>query len=264
LKGEDESVNIIEKFKMDGRKVYVTGAGRGIGKAVAIALCSAGADVAFVAKHEESAAKAAEEAAKTTGAKTISIGADISQPDDVKRMFATIIAEFDTIDGGFNNAGVANVDMPAEDIPYESLNEIMQINVIGTYMCCQEAAKIMIPKKGGSIVNMASMSAHIVNIPQKTSNYQVSKAGVVTMTKNFAVEWAPHNVRVNSISPGYTATELAASFSKEQIATWKGMIPMGRMEDPEELAGAVLYFLSDASTYTTGADLIIDGGYTLW
>jgi NAD(P)-dependent dehydrogenase (short-subunit alcohol dehydrogenase family) len=257
-------MGIIDKFKMDGRKIYVTGAGRGIGKAVAMSLCSAGADVAFVAKHEESAVAAAQEAAETTGARTIAIGADISQPDDVKRMFETIVAELGTIDGGFNNAGVANADMPAEDIPYESLNEIMQINVIGTFMCCQEAARIMIPKKKGSIVNMASMSAHIVNLPQKTSNYQVSKAGVVTMTKNMAAEWAPHNVRVNSISPGYTATELAASFSKEQIATWKGLIPMGRMEDPDELSGAVLYFLSDASTYTTGADLIIDGGYTLW
>jgi NAD(P)-dependent dehydrogenase (short-subunit alcohol dehydrogenase family) len=257
-------MNIIDKFSLKGRKIYVTGAGRGIGKAVAIALCSAGADVAFVAKHEESAAAAAEEAAKETGAKTIAIGADISQPDDVKRMFGAIVDAFGTIDGGFNNAGVANVDMPAEDIPYESLNEIMQINVIGTYMCCQEAAKIMIPKGKGSIVNMASMSAHIVNVPQKTSNYQVSKAGVVTMTKNLAAEWAPYNVRVNSISPGYTATELAASFSEEQKATWKRLIPMGRMEDPDELSGAVLYFLSDASTYTTGADLIVDGGYTLW
>jgi NAD(P)-dependent dehydrogenase (short-subunit alcohol dehydrogenase family) len=257
-------MNIIDTFRLDDRKIYVTGAGKGIGKAVAIALCSAGADVAFVAKHEESAAKAAKEAAEKTGAKTIAIGADISHVSDVKRMFETIVGEFGTIDGGFNNAGVANVDMPAEDIPYESLNEIMQINVIGTYMCCQEAAKIMIPREKGSIVNMASMSAHIVNIPQKTSNYQVSKAGVVTMTKNFAAEWAPKGVRVNSISPGYTATELAASFSDEQIATWKGLIPMGRMQAPDELAGAVLYFLSDASTYTTGADLIVDGGYTLW
>jgi NAD(P)-dependent dehydrogenase (short-subunit alcohol dehydrogenase family) len=257
-------MNILDKFKLEGRKIYVTGAGRGIGKAVATALCSMGADVAFVALHEETASKAAEEAAKETGAKTIAIGADISKPDDVDRIFATIIKEFGTLDGGFNNAGVANVDMPAEDIPYDKLNEIMQINVIGTYRCCQAAAKIMIPKKKGSIVNMASMSAHIVNVPQKTSNYAVSKAGVVTMTKNLAAEWAPHNVRVNSLSPGYTMTELARQFSDEQINTWLKLIPMQRIEDPIELAGTVVYLLSDASSYTTGADIIVDGGYSLW
>jgi NAD(P)-dependent dehydrogenase (short-subunit alcohol dehydrogenase family) len=249
---------------MDGKKVYVTGAGRGIGKAVAVALAEAGADVAVIAAHKESAEAAAEEIAKKTGVRTIPITADISKPDQVARIFETIMTEFGTLDAGFNNAGVCNADMPAEDLPYETINEILQINVIGTYMCCQHAAKIMIPKRKGALLNMASMSAHIVNVPQKTSHYAVTKAGVITMSKNLAAEWAPYNVRVNSLSPGYTLTELALQFSEEQINTWKKLIPMNRLQDPDELAGTVVYALSDASTYTTGADIVVDGGYTLW
>jgi NAD(P)-dependent dehydrogenase (short-subunit alcohol dehydrogenase family) len=257
-------MSILEKFKMDGRKAYVTGAARGIGKTVATALCEAGADVAFVDINADAAVHAAEEAARQTGAKTIAVSADISKPDQVDKMFETIVSAFGTLDACFNNAGVCNADMPAEDLPYEVINEIMQINVIGTYMCCQRAAKIMIPKRKGAILNMASMSAHIVNIPQKTSQYAVAKAGVVTLSKNLAAEWAPYNVRVNSLSPGYTLTELARQFSDEQINTWKKLIPMDRLQDPEELAGIVVYALSDASTYTTGADFAVDGGYTLW
>jgi len=257
-------MTIIDKFRMDGKKVYVTGAGRGIGKACALALCEAGADVAFIALEYDEVKAAADEAATLTGRETIAIQADISKPEDVKRMFTEIIGAFGTLDGAFNNAGICNAIEPAEDLPYETIREIVDVNLIGTYLCCQEAAKIMIPKKSGSILNMASMSAHIVNIPQKTSHYAVTKAGVVTLSKNLAAEWAPYNVRVNSLSPGYTMTELAKSFSDELINAWKSYIPMARLQDPEELAGTVVYALSDASTYTTGCDMIVDGGYTLW
>ena len=257
-------MTILDRFKMDGKKVYVTGAGRGIGKACAFALCEAGADVAFIARGYDEVKAAADEAAKLTGRKTIAISADISNPDDIKKMFGEILQAFGTLDGAFNNAGVCNALAPAEELPYEVIREIIDINLIGTYLCCQEAAKIMIPKKKGSILNMASMSAHIVNVPQKTSHYAVTKAGVVTLSKNLAAEWAPHNVRVNSLSPGYTMTELAKSFSDELINQWKSLIPMERLEDPDELAGTVVYALSDASTYTTGCDIIVDGGYSLW
>lgn len=256
-------MNILEKFNLEGKKMFVTGAGRGIGQVVATALCSAGAWVAFVDIDAELASDAAKKAQDQTGAKTLAVQADISKPDSVNAMITAILGEFGGLDAAFNNAGIANADMPAEDIPYDLINQILQVNVIGTYLCCQACAKVMIPQKKGSIINMASMSAHIVNVPQKTSNYAVSKAGVVTLTKNLAAEWAPSNVRVNCISPGYTMTELAKQF-ESQFGPWLERIPMGRFQDPEELAGAVIYLASDASSFTTGADIIIDGGYSLW
>ena len=257
-------MTILDRFRMDGKKIYVTGAGRGIGKACAFALCEAGADVAFIALEEDEVAQAAKEAADLYGGQTIAIKADISKPDEIDMMFDKIIGAFGTLDACFNNAGICNAMLPAEDLPYETIREIVDVNLIGTYLCCQKAAKIMIPKKSGSILNMASMSAHIVNVPQKTSHYAVTKAGVITLSKNLAAEWAPYNVRVNSLSPGYTLTELARSFSEELITAWKKLIPMERLQDPDELAGTVLYALSDASTYTTGCDIIVDGGYSLW
>ncbi|MEI6101863.1 MAG: SDR family oxidoreductase [Eubacteriales bacterium] len=256
-------MQILEKFNLSGMKMFVTGAGRGIGQVIATALCSAGADVAFVDLDPDTVQVSAQKAAELTGANTIAIQADVSKPESVNAMMESILAKFGWVDAAFNNAGIANADMPAEDIPYDLINQILQVNVIGVYLCCQACAKVMIPRKKGSIINMASMSAHIVNVPQKTSNYAVSKAGVVTLTKNLAAEWAPHNVRVNCISPGYTMTELAKQF-ESQFGPWLERIPMGRFQQPEELAGAVVYLASDASTYTTGTDIIIDGGYSLW
>jgi NAD(P)-dependent dehydrogenase (short-subunit alcohol dehydrogenase family) len=256
-------MGILDKFSLEGKKAFVTGASRGIGKVVARGLCEAGADVAFIGTKLETAVAAAEEAAKLTGARTIGIQADISKPDQVQEMMQKIMKEFGTIDVVFNNAGIANANMNAEDMPFDLINEIMQVNYIGVFLCCQAAGKIMIPKRKGSIINMASMSAHIVNVPQRTSNYAPTKSAVITLTKNLAAEWAPHNVRVNSISPGYHMTELAQQF-ETLFPPWLERIPMQRFGDPAELTGAVVFFASDASSYTTGADLIMDGGYSLW
>lgn len=256
-------MGILDKFSLAGKKAYVTGASRGIGKVVATGLCEAGADVAFISTKLAEAVAAADEAARLTGARTIGIQADVSKPEQVDRMMAEIVGAFGTLDIAFNNAGIANANMNAEDMSYEVINEIMQVNYIGIFLCCQAAAKIMIPKRQGSIINMASMSAHIVNVPQLTSNYAPTKAAVVTLTKNLAAEWAPHNVRVNCISPGYHMTELAKQFT-DMFPPWLERIPMKRFGDPAELTGAVVFFASEASSYTTGADLIMDGGYSLW
>ena len=256
-------MNILEKFSLEGRNMFVTGAGQGIGRVVAAALCSAGARVAFVDINFETAQDAAKQASLETGAETMAICADVSDPASVDAMMEQILGKFGGLDAAFNNSGIANADMPAEDIPCDLIRRILEVNVVGTFLCCQACAKVMLPRKKGSIINMASMSAHIVNVPQKTSNYAVSKAGVVTLTKNLAAEWAPYNVRVNSISPGYTMTELAKQF-EDQFGPWLERIPMQRFQQPEELAGAVVYLASDASSYTTGADIIIDGGYSLW
>lgn len=209
--------------------------------------------------------KAEESAHQITklGVKAIAIKADVTVPAQVDAMIATIQNAFGTVDIAFNNAGTAVVEN-AEDMTYENLTRIFNVNLTGLFLTAQAAARVMIAKKKGSIINMASMSAHVVNVPQRTANYNASKAGVVQLTKCLAVEWAPYNVRVNSISPGYTRTELAESFSEALIKQWVEKIPMKRMARPEELAGAVVFLASEASSYCTGTDIIIDGGYTLW
>jgi NAD(P)-dependent dehydrogenase (short-subunit alcohol dehydrogenase family) len=255
-------MGILDKFKLEGKKAFVTGGSRGIGKSVAMALAEAGADIAIVARGLAAAEEAAHEIERL-GVRAIAVKADVTVPEQVDGMMKTIVGKFGTVDVAFNNAGIAVVEN-AEEMSYESLKKVIDVNLIGLFLTCQAAAKVMIRQKRGSIINMASMSAHVVNVPQKTANYNASKAGVVQLTKCLAVEWAPHNIRVNSICPGYTLTELARSFSEELMRQWIVKIPMGRMADPAELQGAVLYLASDASSYCTGTDLIIDGGYTLW
>jgi NAD(P)-dependent dehydrogenase (short-subunit alcohol dehydrogenase family) len=255
-------MGILDRFRLDGKKVFITGGSQGIGKAVALGLAEAGADVAIVARGLAKAEEAAHQIAKL-GVKAIAVKADVTVPAEVDGMIKTILKAFGTVDVAFNNAGTAAV-AKAEEMSYEELTRIFNVNLTGLFLTAQAAARVMIARKSGSIINMASMSAHVVNVPQATANYNASKAGVVQLTKCLAVEWAPHNVRVNSISPGYTRTELAESFSEALIKQWVEKIPMKRMARPDELAGVVLFLASDASSYCTGTDIIVDGGYTLW
>jgi NAD(P)-dependent dehydrogenase (short-subunit alcohol dehydrogenase family) len=255
-------MGILDRFRLDGKKVFITGGSQGIGKAVALGLAEAGADVAIVARGLAKAEEAAHQIARL-GVKAIAVKADVTVPAEVDGMIKTILKAFGTVDVAFNNAGTAAVAR-AEEMSYEDLTRIFNVNLTGLFLTAQAAARVMIPRKSGSIINMASMSAHVVNVPQATANYNASKAGVVQLTKCLAVEWAPHNVRVNSISPGYTRTELAESFSEELIRQWVEKIPMKRMARPDELAGVVLFLASEASSYCTGTDIVIDGGYTLW
>ena len=132
--------------------------------------------------------------------------------------------------------------------------EVIDVNLAGVFLTAQAAGKVMIKNGGGSIINIASMSAHIVNIPQTISVYNASKAAVMHLTKSMAVEWAKYNVRVNSVSPGYIATELVASL-KHMHPTWIEKIPLGRLGTPDDLKAVVLYLASDASSYATGTDI---------
>jgi NAD(P)-dependent dehydrogenase (short-subunit alcohol dehydrogenase family) len=256
-------MGILDKFNLKGKKAYVTGASKGIGKAAAIALCEAGADVAFISRNMAEAAAVATEAASKTGVKTIAIEADISKPEQVDAMFDKIMEQFGTIDIAFNNAGVCPTVGPAEDMKYEDVKEIVDINLIGAYMCSQRAGKIMLEKGSGSIINMASMSAYISNVPQLASHYAATKAGVIAMSRNFAAEWSARGVRVNSISPGYHMTEMAKQWT-DMHPIWLERIPSNRFGDVDEIAGLVVFLAGEASNYINGTDIIIDGGYTAW
>ena len=188
------------------------------------------------------------------------IRCDVTDAEYVGRMMEAFIKEYDTIDFAINNAGIANT-YPAENISSKDFKKVVDINLNGVFLTAQAAARQMIKEgKAGSIVNTASMSAHIINTPQTIANYCASKGGVLLLTKALAVEWAKYNIRVNCVSPGYMATELVAEM-KNMHEEWISKIPAGRLGVPEDLVGAYVYLLSDAARYTTGTDLIVDGGY---
>jgi len=256
-------MGILEKMRLDGKKIFVTGGARGIGKRFAVALSEAGADVAIVDIDLEEAQKTAKEIAQANHNKTIAIKTDITNPDDVNKMIETILKEFGRLDVAFCNAGIGH-GVPVEDDTLEDWTRVINVNLNGTFLTAQAAGRVMIKQGGGSIINTASMSAHITNVPQKECSYAASKAGVIAMSRNMAVEWADKNVRVNTISPGYMATEMTLNDPglAPLIGRWEELIPLHRMGNPEELEAIAVYLAGDMSSYTTGADFRIDGAYT--
>ncbi|GMO53684.1 MAG: SDR family oxidoreductase [Termitinemataceae bacterium] len=256
-------MGIIEKLRLDNKKSFVTGGARGIGYNIAIALAEAGSDVAIVDMDIATAKEAAEKIACETGRKTIAVRSDVTKPSDVDAMIKVILDTFGRIDAAFCNAGIC-INIPAEEMTLDDWNKVININLTGVFLTAQAAGKVMIKQGGGSIINTASMSAHIVNVPQPQCSYNASKAGVIQLTKSLAVEWALKNVRVNSISPGYIGTDLTLSSPtlKPLIEKWNAMAPLKRLGKPEELQAISVYLAGDTSAFTTGSDFVIDGAFT--
>ncbi|NLU31367.1 MAG: SDR family oxidoreductase [Clostridiaceae bacterium] len=256
-------MGIMEKMRLDGKKIFVTGGARGIGKSIAYAVAEAGADVAIVDIDIEEAKKTAQRIAEDTGRRTIAVKADVTNPQEVDEMIETILEQFDRIDAAFCNAGIC-INAPAEEMTFEQWKKVIDINLTGVFLTAQAAGKVMIRQGGGSIINTASMSAHIVNVPQPQCAYNASKAGVIQLTKSLAVEWAMKGVRVNCISPGYIGTDLIMNSPslKPLIEKWEEMSPLHRLGKPEELQAIAVYLAGDASQFTTGSDFVIDGAFT--
>lgn len=256
-------MGIIEKMRLDGKRIFVTGGARGIGKSVATAFTEAGADVAIVDVDIEEAKKTAAELAEKSGRKVIAVQTDVTDPKQVDAMIETVVSELGGLEAAFCNAGIC-INAPAEEMTYEQWTKVVNINLTGVFLTAQAAGKYMLAHGGGSIINTASMSGHIVNVPQPQCAYNASKAGVIMLTKSFAVEWAKKNVRVNCISPGYIGTELimANEGLKPLIKEWNSIAPMGRLGKPEELQSICVYLAGDTSSFTTGSDFVVDGAFT--
>ena len=256
-------MGLIEKMRLDGKKGFVRGAARGIGKSTATAFAEAGADVAIVDLDIAEAKKTAQELADKTGRKVIAVGCDCTNPEQVDAMVEQVIEELGGLDFCHNNAGIC-INAPAEEMTYDQWNKVININLNGVFLTDIAAGKYMLAHGGGSIINTASMSAHIVNVPQPQCAYNASKAAVIQLTKSLAIEWAKKGVRVNSISPGYIGTELTLNSPTliPLIEKWNEMAPLGRMGKPEELQAICVYLAGDTSSFTTGSDFIIDGAFT--
>ena len=256
-------MGIVEKMRLDGKKGFVTGAARGIGKCTATAFAEAGADVAIVDLDIEVAQQTAEEIAKATGRKVIAIKCDVTDEADVQAMVDTVVKELGGLDFCHANAGIC-INAPADEMTYAQWKKVIDVNLNSVFLTDTIAGKYMLAHGGGSIINTASMSAHIVNVPQPQCAYNASKAGVIQLTKSLAIEWAKRGVRVNSLSPGYIGTDLTLSSPTLQplIAIWNQLAPMGRMGTPEELQSICVYLAGDTCGFTTGSDFIVDGAFT--
>ena len=256
-------MGVLDKFSLAGKAAFVTGGARGIGQSVGTAFAEAGADVAVVDIDIAVAKQTAEAISAQTGRRCIALVCDVTNPEQVQAMVADVVAAFGKLDIAFCNAGIC-INAPAAEMTFAQWNKVIQTNLTGVFLTAQAAGRVMLKQGYGSIINTASMSAHIVNVPQPQCAYNASKAGVIQLTKSMAVEWAAKNVRVNSISPGYIGTDLTLSSPTliPLIEEWNRMAPMHRLGKPEELQAICVYLASDASPFTTGADFGIDGAFT--
>ena len=262
-----ETKPILDRFRLDGRVALVTGGGQGIGRAFAHALGEAGAAVAVVDMRLDVAEAVAHELAQKQ-IDAIAVQTNVTKPDEVQAMVDAILAKWGKLTIACNNAGVG-VWADAETMAYAEWLRVIDVNLNSVFLCAQAEAKVMLAAGYGKIINTASMSAHISNMPQNQAVYNASKAGVLHLTRSLAAEWAKRGVCVNSISPGYTRTKLvedllATPVGQTMLPAWMGMTPMARMAEVTDLQGAAVYLAAPASDYMTGHDLVIDGGYCCW
>lgn len=248
-----------------GKVAVVTGGARGLGFAMARALAGQGARVALLdllPEVQDSAARLAAEG----GGEAVGAVVDVTSPEGVDAVFTDVGERWDTPQVLVNAAGVA-ANAPAEEIDLGFWRRVFDVNVTGTLVPCQRFARgAFAAGRSGSIVNVSSMSAFVVNVPQRQATYNASKAAVDHLTRSLAVEWVGRGVRVNAIAPGYFLSDMTRGAIAEHpkwAEQWLAHVPAGRMGDPDDLAGLVVYLASDASSYVVGSTIVIDGGYSV-
>ena len=258
-------MSVLDLFRLDGEVAIVTGGAQGLGEQMCIGLAEAGASVVVADLNLEKAQKVAEHI-RTLGVSALAVKVDVTKKAEVETMVQKTLEQFGKVDVLVACAGVGQW-MKAEDMPEEDWKRVLDINLNGVFFACQAAGRAMIKRRKGSIITISSMSGIIVNTPQAQAHYNASKAAVIMLTKSLAAEWAPYNVRVNTIAPGYMETQLVADLLKqcpEYGELWRKLTPMGRLGRPEEIKGPCVFLASPASSYLTGSVLVMDGGYTIW
>jgi gluconate 5-dehydrogenase len=260
-------MSILDRFRLDGKKLFITGGSRGLGREMALAIADAGADVILVGRETDSLEKTANDV-RAFGREAITIQGDIGNPTECETICKNALEEHGPIDILINNVGGRRIDTPTVDMPLEEWQKIIDLNLTSTFLCTKLIGGAMVARgTGGRVINVASISGMVCNRDIGGRSYETSKAAVIHFTHATATDWAKHGVTVNAICPGGFMTAPNVRWAEENpdmIATFKAQVPMGDFGQPEDLGPLALYLASDASRYMTGSTLVIDGGYILW
>ena len=254
----------MDMFSLKDKICFVTGAGSGIGQRVAIGLAKAGGHVACFDRNDNEGLASTVKEIEAQGRKAVKLIGDVTKKASLEAALQTVDNELGELDTAVNCAGIANAN-PAEEMEESQWDTMIEINLKGIFLSCQAEAQRMLKKKSGSIVNIASMSGVIVNRGLMQVHYNSAKAGVIHLTKSFAMEWVERGVRVNAISPGYISTPMnLRPEMKDIMAEFAASTPMQRIGSPDEIVGPAIFLSSEAASFCTGVNLLVDGGYCCW
>ena len=259
-------MSLFDRFRLDGKKLFITGGSRGLGREMALAIAEAGADVILVGRDGESLQQTTDDI-RSLGRQAWSFQRDMSKPTECETTCRDALAQHGPIDILINNVGGRRENIPTEDMTLEKWQELMDLNLTSAFQCTRCMGKHMIDRgQGGRIINIASINAFVAGRNIAGRHYETAKAAMVQFTRAIAVDWARHRITVNAICPGGFMTEPNQRWAREHpevIEGFQTQIPMGAFGIPEDLGPLAVYLASDAARYMTGAALIIDGGYTL-
>jgi NAD(P)-dependent dehydrogenase (short-subunit alcohol dehydrogenase family) len=251
--------NVKQLFELTGRVAIITGGSVGLGRQMAEGLAEMGADLVLCARKRERSERAAEEL-KGSGVRTLALGCDVKSPANIQEVVDRTLAEFGRIDILINNAGTS-WGAPVEEMTLEQWDKVMDTNLTGTFLCSQAVGKVMTAQKRGKIINIASTAGLRGSSPEfQAIGYHASKGGVIAFTKDLARKWAPYNVYVNAIAPGWFPTHMSEVLIERNKQSILRGIPLGRVGSDEDLKGAAVFLASDASDFVTGDVLVVDGG----
>jgi gluconate 5-dehydrogenase len=258
-------LDTLDLFRLDGKTAIVTGGGRGLGQYMAEALSDAGANVVVCSRKIEPLEGVRDEIT-ARGGKALAMACDVTDPGDVEEVVSAAEESFGSVDVVVNNSG-ATWGAPPHEMPPEKFDQVIAVNVRGTFLMSQAVGRRMIERgDGGTIVNISSVAGLVGGHPDymQTVGYNSSKGAVISMTRDLATSWAPYGITVNAIAPGWFPTRMSGALIEKFEEKMLEGIPLGRFGNPEDLKGVVVFLASPAASYVTGQTLVVDGGATAW